>query len=85
MDSFGQHAAASLGLPSVVCWIGNSPNVFGYDVHHNIVSNEWTKKPELRNAYLGLFNIAGDPLEIPYNNESEIFDTQIIIEALENI
>jgi hypothetical protein len=83
MDSFAQHAAAALALPSVVCWIGNSPNVFGYEGHHNIVSNEWTKKPELRNAYLGLFNIAGDPIEIPYNNETEIFSPEIIIEALE--
>jgi hypothetical protein len=83
IDSFAQHVCASLNLKSVVCWIGNSPNVFGYTIHNNIVANEWTKKPELRNAYLGLFNIAGDPIEIPYKNETEIFDIQTIIDALE--
>ena len=82
MDSFAQHASASLNLPSVVCWIGNSPNVFGYDLHTNIAPSAWTKKPELRNAYMGMFNIVGDPLEIPYFNESEIFDAKAIIEAL---
>jgi hypothetical protein len=85
IDSFAQHACAALNLPSVVCWIGNSEGVFGYDTHQNIKSNNWTKKPELRNAYLGLFDISGNPLEIPYQNESEIFDADVLIEALEKI
>lgn len=82
MDSFGEHAAAALNKPSTVLWVANSPNVFGYDLHTNIVANSETTKPELRNAYLGKYNISGDPVEFPYNNESEIFNVDAVIASL---
>jgi hypothetical protein len=82
MDSFGQHASAALNKPSTVLWIANSPKVFGYDIHTNIISNPETSSPELRNSYLSKYNIGGDPIEFPYNNESEIFNTQDIIKSL---
>ena len=72
-----------MNLPSTVCWIANSPVVFGYDMHTNILANPFTTKPELRNSYFGKFNIAGDLLEFPYNNEDEIFDVDKIIKSLE--
>lgn len=86
MDSFAQHAAASLNIhkPSTVLWIANSPKVFGYDLHTNIIANPETHQPELRNSYLSKYNIAGDPLEFPYNEESEIFDVDTIIESLKD-
>jgi hypothetical protein len=82
IDSFCQHTAAALELPSTVCWITNKPNVFGYEIHDNIISNIFTVKPELRNAYLSKFNIGGDLLEFPYNDESEIFDANAIISSV---
>jgi hypothetical protein len=82
MDSFAQHAAAAMNLPSTVCWIANKPEVFGYEVHDNIVHNPFTKKPELRNSFLGKFNIGGDLLEFPYNSENEIFNSQAIIDSI---
>jgi len=82
IDSFAQHAAAALELPSTVCWIANKPEVFGYDLHDNIVANEFTTEPELRNAYLSKFNIAGELIEFPYNTEDEIFNVEAIIESL---
>jgi hypothetical protein len=82
MDSFGQHAAAALNKPSTVLWIANSPNVFGYDLHTNIVANPETTSPELRNAYLSKYNIGGDPIEFPYNKESEIFNVDAVINSL---
>lgn len=82
IDSFAQHAATALDLPSTVCWVANKPKVFGYDLHDNIQANPFTNKPELRNAYLGKFNIAGDLIEFPYNSEDEIFDVDVIIESL---
>ena len=82
IDSFAQHAAAALDLPSTVCWVVNKPEVFGYDLHTNIQANEFTNKPELRHSYLSKFNIAGDLLEFPYNSEDEIFDVDAIIESL---
>ena len=82
IDSFAQHAASAMGMPSTVCWIANSPKVFGYEIHDNIVSNPFTIKPELRNSVYSKFNIGGDVLEFPYNNESEIFDSYRLINSL---
>lgn len=82
IDSFGQHAAAALNKPSTVCWIVNSPTVFGYTLHDNILANAQTKKSELRNSFLQKYNISGDLLEFPYYNEEEIFDVNKIIESL---
>ena len=82
MDSFGQHAAAAINKPSTVLWIANSPKVFGYDIHTNIVANPETTSPELRNAYLSKYNIGGDPIEFPYNGESEIFNVDAVINSL---
>jgi hypothetical protein len=82
IDSFAQHAAAALELPATVCWVSNKPEVFGYDLHDNILANEFTTKPELRNSYLSKFNIAGDLIEFPYNSEDEIFNVEAIVESL---
>ena len=82
MDSFGQHAAAALGKSSTVLWIANSPVVFGYDTNINIVSEPFTRKPELRHAYLNKFDISGNLLEFPYHTESVVFNVDRVIESL---
>jgi len=82
MDSFAQHASAAFNKPSTVCWIANSPVVFGYELHDNILANTQTKKPELRNSFLQKYDISGNLLEFPYNNEQEIFDVDKIIQSL---
>jgi hypothetical protein len=82
IDSFAQHVAAGLDLASTVCWIANKPEVFGYKVHDNITHNPFTKKPELRNSYLGEFNIGGELIEFPFNSENEVFNSQDIINSI---
>jgi hypothetical protein len=82
IDSFAQHTSAALGLESTVCWITNKPIVFGYEIHDNIISNAFTIKPELRNAYLSKFDIGGNLIEFPYNNELEIFNVDDIIKSI---
>ena len=82
MDSFAQHTATALGLNSTVLWIVNSPVVFGYKNNHNIISNPFTKKPELKNSYLYKFNILGEPMEFPYFDEGEIFNVDDVIKSL---
>jgi hypothetical protein len=82
MDSFAQHAAAALNKSSVVCWIGNTPKQFGYNMHINIVANTPRIQPELRHSVFSKYNIGGALIEFPYNNEQEIFDADKIIEAL---
>ena len=82
MDSFAQHTAAGLNKPSTVLWIANTPKVFGYEIHQNILANPFTEKGDLKNSYFGKFNIAGALEEFPYNNELEIFDIEKVIESL---
>ena len=82
MDSFAQHVAAGLNLPSTVLWIANKPEVFGYKINDNILPNPFTTTPELCNAYLGKFNISGDLVEFPYNSEREIFNIQDVLKSL---
>lgn len=84
MDSFAQHAAAAMSLKSTVLWVANKPQVFGYELHDNIVANPFTINPDLRNSYLAPFDISGNPLEFPYNNEGEIFDVDRIIASLKS-
>jgi ADP-heptose:LPS heptosyltransferase len=82
MDSFAQHTAAAMSIPSTVLWVANRPNVFGYDIHNNIQSNPFTVKPELKNSFINKFNINGDLLEFPYNSEDEIFNYRDVIESI---
>jgi hypothetical protein len=82
IDSFGQHTAAALSKPSVVCWIGNIPSQFGYEIHTNIIAHQPTIQPELRYSVLSKYNIIGTPTEFPYHHEAEIFDADEIIAAL---
>ncbi len=82
IDSFCQHAAAALGMPSVVCWIGNTPTQFGYDLHTNIIAAPPTIKPDLRQSVFSKYNISGAPTEFPYRSEQEIFNADQIIAAV---
>jgi hypothetical protein len=82
MDSFLQHTAAALNKPSTVCWVTNTPDVFGYKIHNNIQANEFTSKPDLKGSVFNKFNIIGLLEEFPYNNEFEIFNSEEIIESI---
>jgi FkbM family methyltransferase len=82
IDSFCQHTAAALRMPSVVCWIANTPTQFGYDMHTNIIANAPTVKPDLRQSVFGKYNISGVATEFPYHNEEELFNADVLLEAL---
>jgi hypothetical protein len=82
IDSFSQHLAAALKLPSVVCWSTTTPKVFGYNIHNNILANSFTKQPKLDQATYQPFNLYEDIHSLPYENMNEIFDSSKIIEAL---
>ena len=84
MDSFAQHAAAALGLQSTVLWIANKAEVFGYKIHQNIPASEPTVEPDLRTAYLSKYNIAGNPLEFPYDSEDDMFNAHQIIQVIKD-
>jgi ADP-heptose:LPS heptosyltransferase len=85
MDSFAQHVAKALDLDSVVLWIANTPKQFGYSNNKNIIANRETTTPELKNSAFSKFNIVGDLLEFPYNNETEIFNDEEVIDAVKEM
>ena len=82
IDSFAQHTAKALDKDSVVAWIGNTPNQFGYDNNINILANEETAIAELKNSIFSKYQINGNLLEFPYKSENDIFDSEIFINAL---
>ena len=84
IDSFAQHVAASMGLKSTVCWIANSPKVFGYEINDNIICNTFTATPDLRNAFLTKFNIGSDLLEFPFKSEKDIFNISSIVKSIKS-
>ena len=82
IDSSAMHIATSLNLPSVVAWIGTNPKVFGYDMHTNILANNFTKELDLSHSYYQRLPLFEDISKIPYNDLNEVFDVKKIIENL---
>ena len=82
IDSSAMHIATALNLPSVVAWIGTNPKVFGYDIHTNILANNFTKELDLNHSYYQRLPLFEDISKIPYNDLNEVFDVKNIIENL---
>ncbi len=82
IDSSVMHIAAALELPSLVCWIGTSPKVFGYDMHANLEANAPDKELHLDHPYLQRLPLFEDISKCPYSETSKIFDSFDIIKAL---
>ena len=81
IDSFAQHTAAALGLPSTVCWISNDPKVFGYEMHDNIRPSA-NKIHELNKfSFLEQYDITGQIQQFPYDTVN-LFDIDQIMESL---
>lgn len=80
IDSCLQHAAAAIGTPSTVLWIGTSPTIFGYEMHNNIVA-KLPEEVKLPDSYLFDYNFHGMLHECPLL-DLNIFDTQDIINSI---
>jgi hypothetical protein len=78
IDSSLQHAAVAINLKSTVLWIGTSPNVFGYELHNNIVANKPKRKNQLIGSYLFDYQFDNNVHECPYNTLDEMFDLEKI-------
>lgn len=80
IDSFAQHVAAALSLPSTVLWITNKPEVFGYDTNRNILARPFDNQIKAVHAYLEEFDFTGNQAyQYPYNNDN-IFDIDGILD-----
>ncbi len=80
IDSFAQHVAAALDLQSTVVWIGNSPKVFGYPEHINVLPNANIINNFDKFTYLQ-DDISGQVQAFPYDTIN-VFDINKIIEAV---
>ena len=79
IDSSLQHASAALDISSNVFWVGTSPDIFGYEIHNNIVANI-SNRGKLVDSYLFDYSFDGILRECPFSISDNIFDTQIINE-----
>jgi len=81
IDSFSQHASVALGVKSVVCWVGNKPEILGYDSHINIKPVAKPVFDTYHSSYLDDFDIGGNPVQFPYD-KLKVFDSNEIINKL---
>lgn len=82
IDSSALHIATALNLPSVVCWVGTNPKVFGYDMHTNIEANAPDFEPNLNHPHYSKYLLFQDISTIPFNDLNNVFDKNLIINAL---
>lgn len=85
IDSSAMHIAQSLGLSSVVMWVGTNPRIFGYENNQNIVANPPTREINLEHNYYAKHLLFEDLGTIPYNDLNEMFDIDTIINAIKSL
>lgn len=80
IDSFMQHCAAAFNLPSTVCWITNSSDVFGYKIHTNIEpALEYNQSISHIDGIYSKYDFTGTKAyDYPFNT-FDIFDIDTII------
>jgi ADP-heptose:LPS heptosyltransferase len=83
IDSFSQHLAAAFNLPSTVCWVTTKPEVFGYDLHNNIKSQQFTMKVDFPTNLYQPFGLSQDISSCPYKRLQDIFNDNQIIRSLQ--
>jgi hypothetical protein len=83
IDSFAQHAAAAFNKKATVGWISNSPVVFGYSLHDNIVATGAESFRHRIDSYLEEDDWTGGRFhECPYDNIANMFDKDQFVESL---
>jgi hypothetical protein len=78
VDSSLQHAAAAMGLPSTVVWVGTSPKIFGYEQHNNVTPPVEHNEGHV-DSYIYDYNFTGVMHECPYEDVKNIHDVQKIL------
>ena len=84
IDSMVQHAAAAFNKPATVGWIANSPVVFGYDIHANILPASQPKHfQHFIDSYLEEADWVGTKFhECPFPDVNSIFNKEEIVKSL---
>jgi ADP-heptose:LPS heptosyltransferase len=82
IDSFAQHLSSALNLPAVVCWVTTSPHCFGYELHKNIISNQFNINPLYEHPNYQPFLLTEDIKTMPYKNLDDVYDDETIIKNI---
>lgn len=82
IDSSLQHAAAAFKLPSTVLWVGTSPQVFGYEMHNNIVANQPSGDVKLPDSSYFDYQLGGLSHECPYKSVDEMYNTSDVLDKI---
>jgi hypothetical protein len=81
-DSVAQHASSALGKKSTICWVKNDPQVLGYAIHDNIVSDAVEDFNTLDFSLLEPYDIAGQIPQCPFKEGTELFNVEEIINSI---
>jgi len=82
IDSFAQHCAAAFDLPSVVCWVGTKPGIYGYECHRDIFRCQDKKFTHGITKSFAEVDWTGKKLyECPYDI-TDLFSIPDIVEAI---
>ena len=82
IDSFAQHMAAALNLPSTVCWITTSPTVFGYGIHDDVFANPLKKDFVTTESTYSQFELNESIIDFPWDNGNDVFDINKIFQSI---
>jgi len=84
IDSVVQHAMAAFGKPGLVFWIGNTPAVFGYDLHANVTAH--VDLSDNLESYLDPYPLNSQGHQCPANYKMvELFDSNVIAHNFEKL
>jgi len=85
IDSFAQHMAAALNLPSTVCWVTTNPKVFGYDIHDNVFANPHKQEFTTTATTYSKYELNESILDFPWGEDEEVFDINKIFQSINKI
>jgi hypothetical protein len=81
-DSVAQHAATALGKKSTICWVKNDPQVLGYEMHDNIVTNAIEDYNTLDFSILEPYDIVGQIPQCPFKEDVVLFNVDEIVNSI---
>ena len=82
IDSFAQHLAAALDLPSTVCWVTTNPVVFGYDIHDNVFAEPHKKEFTTNAKTYSQYELNEGILDFPWGKNEEVFNINKIFQSI---
>ena len=72
----------ALGRKATICWIKNDPQVLGYSLHDNIVTDAKEEIRSLDYSLLEPYDITGQIPQCPFKEGTILFDTEEIVKSI---